>query len=134
MVEHKRGGSIINLASIGGIVASPSIRYSGYGAAKAGIINFTLTAAQYLGKYDIRINAIAPGRMDTESSSQAIQGDIRIRETNIKLIPLKRLGLPQDIGRVAVFLASEASSYITGQTIIVSGGLTHLSPLIPPII
>ncbi|MBO05991.1 MAG: hypothetical protein CMI58_03000 [Parcubacteria group bacterium] len=125
MIEQKKGGSIINITSIVGLVP-PSSLCATYGFVKAGIVNFTTTAATDLGQYGIRVNAIAPGRVETPMTDRLYQDHPWVREPQIKIIPLGRLGKPDDIGKAAVFLASDASEYISGHTILVSGGLTHL--------
>jgi len=125
MIHQGKGGSIINISSLVGI-APPSSLCIPYGLAKAGIINFTATAAVDLGKYNIRVNAIAPGRTETPMTARMYHNRPKRREAQVKLIPLGRIGKPEDIGRVAVFLASDAAAYISGHTIVVSGGLTHL--------
>lgn len=125
LIDQKKGGSIINLSSISGWVPHPN-GYPAYGLSKAGIINFTATEAIDLAKYHIRVNGIAPGHIDTPLSDQIYRDRPKAREATIRVIPLGYRGKPEDIGRVAVFLASDAASYVTGQTILVSGGLTHL--------
>jgi len=126
LIERKKGGCIINLSSLVGI-APPSSLCITYGLAKAGIINFTTTAAVDLAKYRIRVNCIAPGRMMGTPSSIGLKDRYKgMRQAQISMIPLRRLGTPEEIGKVAVFLASEAADYITGVTISLSGGLTHL--------
>jgi NAD(P)-dependent dehydrogenase (short-subunit alcohol dehydrogenase family) len=109
-------GVIVNIASIVGIHAQTL--NAAYAAAKAGIINLTKTMAEDWAKYHIRVNAIAPGYIET-SRLGPIYGDQRVR---ISDIPLGRTGRPEDIAGAAVFLASDASSYVTGQTIVIDGG------------
>ena len=125
MIRLKKSGSIINISSLVGLVP-PSSLCIAYGLAKAGIINFTTTAAVDLAKYSIRVNCIAPGRVETPMTAGLRLRYPGVRAAQINLIPLGRLGKPEDIGKVAVFLASEVSAYMTGITISVSGGLTHL--------
>jgi len=92
-----------------------------YSASKAGIIGFTRTVAKELGSRGITVNAVAPGFIETQMTD-AIEGERR--EGVLKEIPLARLGTPEDIGATVAFLASDAASYITGQTITVDGGMT----------
>jgi len=125
MIENKKGGSMINISSMVGMVP-PSTLCAAYGLAKAGIINFTVTAAADLGKYGIRVNAIAPGRITTPMTDKLYEDHPEVRIPQIRIIPLGRIGTPEDIGQVAVFLASDAAGYISGHTVLVSGGLTHL--------
>jgi 3-oxoacyl-[acyl-carrier protein] reductase len=115
------GGSIVNLSSIAGsIIGYDSLTH--YSASKAGILGFTRASALELAPYNIRVNAIAPGAIETPTT-KAIMTDEVYKET-IASIPLKRLGNPDDIAKLAVFLASDDSSYITGQLIVIDGGLT----------
>ena len=117
MITQKKG-AIINIASVAGISAYPSS--AAYGAAKAGIINLTKTMATDLAEYNIRVNAIAPGYIDTSGMSQLFSA----QQGMINQIPLKRLGQPEDIAGGAVYLASDASLYVTGETMVIDGGLT----------
>jgi 3-oxoacyl-[acyl-carrier protein] reductase len=111
-------GSIINLSSVVGIEGNGG--QSNYSASKAGIIGFTKSIAQELGSRNIRCNAIAPGFIATEMTAR-LPDDVRKRW--IEDIPLKREGFPDDVANVTVFLASELSSYVTGQVISVCGGM-----------
>ena len=114
----RRFGSIINMSSVVGIEGN--LGQSNYSASKAGIIGFTKSVAQELGSRNIRCNAIAPGFIDTEMTSR-LPADVR--ENWIKDIPLKRAGTPEDVANVALFLASDLSSYVNGQVISVCGGM-----------
>lgn len=120
MVEQKKG-KIINISSVAGLRASPWSAH--YGAAKAGVISLTKSLAALWAEYNISVNCIAPGLIDTEAVRPALdlQTPEKMQE-QIKAIPLRRLGRPEDIAYTAVFLASPASSFITGQTIVVDGG------------
>ncbi|MEM4969617.1 MAG: SDR family NAD(P)-dependent oxidoreductase [Sulfolobales archaeon] len=113
------GGRIINMASTAGISGG---YYAGidYSISKAGIIALTKALARRLAKYRITVNAVAPGIIDTPMTQQWPE---RIREELLKRIPLGRFGRPEDVAGVVVFLASEDADYITGQVIIVDGGL-----------
>jgi len=114
----RRFGSIINMSSVVGIEGN--LGQANYSASKAGIIGFTKSVAQELGSRNIRCNAIAPGFIDTEMTSRLPED---VRQAWIKDIPLKRAGTPEDVANIALFLASELSSYVNGQVISVCGGM-----------
>jgi len=114
----QRNGSIINISSVVGIEGNSG--QSNYSASKAGIIGFTKSVAQELGSRNIRVNAIAPGFIETEMTQKLPE---EFRNGWIKDIPLKRGGTPEDVAKLALFLASDLSEYITGQVISVCGGL-----------
>jgi 3-oxoacyl-[acyl-carrier protein] reductase len=116
MLKEKQG-VIINIASIRGLTGSSSSLH--YAVAKAGVIALTKSLALELAPH-IRVNAIAPGYTHTELHAHLSQEEIRRIESTI---PLKRFGMVDDIANAALFLASDQSSYITGETIVVSGGL-----------
>ena len=120
MVKQK-AGNIISMSSVMGLDASD--RNAAYGASKAGIISLTKTLAVQWAPYNIRVNAIAPGFINTPGTSK-IYEDPRVLQARLSKIPLGRLGKAEDIVGVAIFLASDASAYITGETIVVNGGLT----------
>jgi len=119
-MKRQGGGKIINIASTAGITGG---YYAGidYSISKAGLIALTKSLARRLAKYNIKVNAIAPGIIDTPMT-QAWPKEV-IKELLTK-IPLGRLGSPDDVASVAAFLASDDADYITGQVIIVDGGLT----------
>ncbi|MDX1779335.1 MAG: SDR family oxidoreductase [Thermodesulfobacteriota bacterium] len=118
MIKRKRG-KIINIASIFGQVAFPN--YGSYCAAKGGVINLTRTLALELAPHKINVNAIGPGVIETELSKTTIE-DPEIMKLILPLIPYGRVGKPEDIAAVAVFLASDESEYVNGQTIFSDGG------------
>lgn len=122
MVERKRG-KIINVASIGGVSTGRGVDTGAYGIAKAGVIRLTKGLAWELGRYNIRVNAIAPGPVVTEMT-QHIWKDPETREQSEAKTPLGRLADPSEMATIALFLASDASGNITGQTIIADSGLT----------
>lgn len=111
-------GSIINMSSVVGL--SGNAGQANYSASKAGMIGFTKSMAKELGSRNIRVNAIAPGFIETKMTEQLPK---EVREEWIKTIPLRRPGLPEDVAKVALFLASDLSDYITGQVISVDGGM-----------
>ena len=118
IMMKQRIGSIINMSSVVGV--SGNAGQSNYSASKAGMIGFTKSIAQELGSRNIRCNAIAPGFIETEMTSKLAND---VRETWIKTIPLRRSGKPEDVANVATFLASDLSSYVSGQVINVCGGM-----------
>jgi len=117
MIKHS-SASIINMSSIVGIEGNSG--QSNYSASKAGIIGFTKSIAQELGSRNVRCNAIAPGFIETEMTAKLSQ---EFRDTWVKDIPMKRAGTTEEVANLALFLASDLSSYITGQAITVCGGL-----------
>jgi NAD(P)-dependent dehydrogenase (short-subunit alcohol dehydrogenase family) len=125
-----KGSSIINIASIAAY--SPRPLSVAYAASKAGMISMTKTAAVAFAHQDIRVNAICPGAMETDllGEMSELMGDIsgvkpkQALKDYVGDIPLGRIGFPQDVAQSVVFLASPASSYITGQAINICGGLT----------
>jgi len=114
----QRNGSIINMTSVVGISGNGG--QSNYAASKAGMIGFTKSIAKELGSRSIRCNAIAPGFIETEMTAK-LQEDVK--EQWVKTIPLKRTGTADDVANLALFLASDLSTYITGQVISVCGGM-----------
>lgn len=121
MMTQKRG-SIINMASIAGYFSYQM--NAAYGAAKAGIVALTKTLAADLGPYHVRVNALAPGFIETAGLAQVYAAHPGLKEKREAILPLRRLGKPEDIVGVTIFLASDASDYVTGQTLIVDGGLS----------
>ncbi|SHM34316.1 3-oxoacyl-[acyl-carrier-protein] reductase [Chitinophaga jiangningensis] len=114
-----KSGSIINMSSVIGIMGNAG--QSSYAASKAGIIGFTKSIAQEMGSRNIRVNAVAPGFIETDMTSYLKEGDAA--NNYISQIPLNRFGTPEDIANVCLFLASDMSSYVTGQTLSTCGGL-----------
>lgn len=114
----QRYGSIINMSSVVGVFGNAG--QSNYSASKAGIIGFTKSIAKELGSRNIRCNAIAPGFIETEMTA-ALDDDVR--DAWIKDIPLKRGGKPDDVADACIFLGSDLSSYVTGQVLVVDGGM-----------
>ncbi len=113
-----RSGSIINLSSIVGMKGNPG--QAAYAASKAGIIGFTKSIAMELGSRNIRCNAIAPGFIDTDMTGALQDGGA---EKWFEKIPLARFGKPEEVANVALFLASEMSTYVSGQVISVCGAM-----------
>jgi len=121
MIKQK-GGNIINMASVGSYLkgASP------YAIAKKGIVSITQGLAHLLGPYNIRVNAMAPGAIRTEMT-RLIWDTPEILDAYVSETPLRRIGEPEDVAHVALFLASDASRYVTGATIMVDGGILPAS-------
>lgn len=113
-----RSGRIINITSVVGLIGNAG--QANYSAAKAGLIGFTKAIAREMASRSITVNAVAPGYIDTELTSGLGE---QIRAAILENIPLGRLGAPEDIANTVCFLASDAASYITGQTITVDGGM-----------
>jgi len=118
MMIKQRSGKIINIASVIGITGNAG--QANYAASKGGIISFTKSVAKELASRNINVNAIAPGFIKTDMTAKLSQ---ELRDAMLKLIPLARLGEPSDVAKLALFLASDNSSYITGEVIKVDGGM-----------
>lgn len=129
VMRDKGGGNIINIASVDGI--RPRVGGAVYSISKAGIIMLTQVLALELSQHNVRVNAIAPGIIKTKFS-EALWQDPLIAGENEKNTALGRVGEPEEMVAAALFLASEASSYITGQTIVLDGGhFSSIKPLRP---
>ena len=118
-MRERGSGNIINVASTGGKKASPGLGC--YSISKAGVIMLTQVLAQELGQYGIRVNAIAPGIVQTKFA-EALWSNEEILSHTIQATPLGRIGQPEEMAGVVVWLASDASSYVTGQTVVLDGG------------
>lgn len=127
IMRRQKSGSIVNMGSIYGIVGNDFTIYEGYGgtspaaycAIKGGIINFTRYMASYLGKYNVRVNCVSPGGIFD------FQNESFLERYNSRC-PMKRMGHPDDIAPICLFLVSDLSKYITGQNIAVDGGWTAI--------
>jgi NAD(P)-dependent dehydrogenase (short-subunit alcohol dehydrogenase family) len=122
MIERKQG-RIINIASMSGLIVNFPQAQASYNASKAAVIHLTRSLAAEWAPHNVRVNAIAPGYMNT-AMAQPFFDDPDYGGVWIKAIPMGRPGEPEELGPAAVFLASEASSYMTGATIVVDGGYT----------
>jgi dehydrogenase/reductase SDR family protein 4 len=118
MIERK-SGNIINMASLGGKRASPGLGV--YSISKAGVIMLTQVLAQELGPYGIRVNAVAPGIVQTRFA-KALWSNEAILSKTVEQSPLHRIGQPEEMAGVCIWLASDASTFVTGQTIVLDGG------------
>jgi NAD(P)-dependent dehydrogenase (short-subunit alcohol dehydrogenase family) len=122
MIE-RRDGRIINIASMSGLIVNRPQPQSSYNASKAAVIHLTKSLAAEWAQYNIRVNAIAPGYMATAMAKPFFDNP-EYGDVWIDAIPMKRPGEPEELGPIAVFLASEASSYVTGTVVVVDGGYT----------
>lgn len=118
LMFKQKNGSIINISSVIGLIGN--IGQVNYAASKAGILGITRSAAKELARYNVRVNAICPGFIETDMTKSL---DISYVDDIIKHIALQRLGKPEDIANIVSFLAGDMSSYITGQTMCVDGGM-----------
>lgn len=118
MIDGGHGGSIINTSSVGGLEGT--FGATSYGATKWAVTGMTKTAAKELGRYDIRVNSIHPGAIVTDMIESMIDGK---HEQIASRQPIQRLGTPDDVAQMALFLASDRSSYCTGQAFTVDGGI-----------
>lgn len=113
-----RSGHIVNIASVAGLYGNAGqINYS---ASKAGVVGMTLTAAKELGPRGVTVNAVAPGFIETQMTAVL---DDKVKEAALTNIPLGRLGKPDDVANAVYFLASDEAAYITGQVLVVDGGM-----------
>jgi len=119
MVEQGSGGAIVNIASVGGIYVTPGL--GPYCISKAAIIMMTKCLAAELGSHKIRVNCIAPGIIKTKFS-EALWSNEKLMADYLKRMPLGKIGQPEEISRAALYLASDASSFTTGSTLIIDGG------------
>ena len=117
-------GSMVSVSSVNGVGGSPNL--ASYGAAKAGLISLTRTLSVELGKHGIRVNSVAPGTIFTERSADAYTVETLSRLERV--IPLGRLGRVEDVAGTALFLLSDLAAYVTGQTILVDGGIMNVYP------
>ncbi len=115
---RQRGGAIVNIASIIGLIGNAG--QCNYAASKAGVIALTKSTAKELASRNVRVNAVAPGFIESKMTD-ALSAEVR--EKMLESIPLKRFGKPEDVARVVSFLAGDTASYITGQVVTISGGM-----------
>lgn len=123
VMEMQHSGAIINIASMSAFIGNMGRSNTGYAASKSAVVGLTRQLGAEWAEKGIRINGIAPGYTRTDMGSKAL-GDTSVSDFIAVKTPMRREGTPEDIGGVAVFLASEASRYIVGQTLLVDGGFT----------
>lgn len=124
VMRRQGGGSIVNTASISGLHAD--LGSAPYCAAKAALINFTRVAAIEAGEFGIRVNAVCPGVIETAMTGAAIQVPA-LREAAVAQVPMRRLGRPEDVANLVLFLASDLAAFITGGAHVVDGGQTAVT-------
>lgn len=120
----RRSGSIILIASMSGMIVNHPQKQAAYNVSKAGVIMMARSLATEWAPHEVRVNALSPGYMRTALTDQVIEGIPGLRETWESMIPLGRMGVPQDLRGAVVFLASDASRYMTGANLVIDGGYT----------
>ena len=124
MIKRQKG-SIINISSMSGIIVNTPQGQSSYNASKGGVIMLTKSLASEWASHHIRVNTIAPTYMNTELVGELVRnGDQSMVQKWIDMTPMKRFGEPEELGGLAVYLASEASSLATGGVFVIDGGYT----------
>jgi NAD(P)-dependent dehydrogenase (short-subunit alcohol dehydrogenase family) len=124
MVRRGTGGRIINVASISGLIANRGIGGRSYETAKAAVIHLTKTTAADWAPHGVTVNAICPGGFFTEPNQRWARENPEVIEGFLSAIPMGKFGEPEDLGPLAVYLASDASRYMTGATLVIDGGYT----------
>jgi sorbose reductase len=123
MIENKIAGSIINNASMSGSIVNIPQMQASYNTSKAGMIHLTRSLAIEWAKYNIRVNAVSPGYIATPMS---VDTPKELRDAWMKLIPFNRMGEPEELNGIVIFLASQASTYMTGSNLVIDGGYSCL--------
>ncbi|MBS4197629.1 SDR family NAD(P)-dependent oxidoreductase [Lederbergia citri] len=123
---RQKGGSIINVSSMSGIIVNTPQCQSSYNASKAGVIMLTKSLAMEWAKHNVRVNAIAPGYMKTELTKKFFENSGEMVDMWMNSTPMGRPGLPEELGGIALYLASDASSFATGSVFTIDGGYTAL--------
>ncbi len=122
MIAARRGGRIVSIASIYGVVGRRE--RVAYSAAKGAVVNLTRSLALELAPHDITVNAVGPSLVETDLTRERLRADPAFRAEEVARTPLGRLGTPEDVAAAVVFFASPAAGFITGQTLIVDGGIS----------
>lgn len=130
MLASGRGGAIVNISSILGVIPMPT--RAAYSAAKAGVIAFTKVVAAEWAREGIRVNAVAPGYIRTEGVVAAIEEGLLMEDRIAEWTPAGRLGSPEEVGAAVRFLASDEASLATGETLVLDGGYTSYGAWWPP--
>jgi NAD(P)-dependent dehydrogenase (short-subunit alcohol dehydrogenase family) len=125
VMKTQGGGAIVHMSSVNGVLAIPEI--ASYNVSKGGLNQLTRAMALALADDGIRVNAVAPGTIATELANKAVLTSEEARQKILGRTPMKRLGDPREVAHVVAFLASDASSYITGEVITVDGGRMALN-------
>jgi NAD(P)-dependent dehydrogenase (short-subunit alcohol dehydrogenase family) len=116
----KQGGVIVNVASAFGMVSAPGLTI--YTASKSGVIGLTKAAAIEYAKAGIRVNVVSPGPIDTELLDRFVGGDQQVKKQQGSMIPLGRIGQPEEVAAAVIWLCSDAASFVTGHNLVVDGG------------
>lgn len=124
-LKRRGGGAIVSVTSVSGVFGSPN--HAAYGAAKAGLVQLTKTLALECGRFGIRVNAVSPGAVATPATAATMTEERRA--TLARATPLQRPGAPEDIARAVLFFASPMAAYVTGQMLLVDGGVSAKFPL-----
>ena len=119
MMKQRRG-AIVNIASVNGLVA---FGHAAYSAGKAGVVNLTKNMAVKYGRFNVRVNAICPATIRTPAWQSRVKADSQALRRLVRWYPLGRVGEPEDVAKATLFLASDDAAWITGETLIVDGGL-----------
>ena len=121
-MTERRAGSIINVSSVAGLTGSPYL--SAYGASKWAVRGMSKVAAKELAPFEIRVNSIHPGQIDTDMNARQRERTPELIDRLIRAVPLRRIGTPQEVAQALTFLASDESLYVTGSELVIDGGTT----------